>query len=406
MRRVFFTLILIGINNIFREKREAENVSRVGTKATEMKKILLLSILLALFAGLAEGQTRKRDDNKKPKPKPRPQREIHTTVSMENEENGDNEQEEREEKPPQTKPENTTEAFNRKLMFLNAVNFDFTGKVDVSYVGHVNIFAPSTRKKYPCGFNVGMMKLNYGIIDTLHEQVRYENVIKNPLQNLDSGSTYLRQANKYKTVTGSTAWSLYAQPNLIIYGTRDPDSNYIYLHAHFELLVSKWTASTTITNLSTDTMVYHNDISQDSFVRRSALQNTNSVTKLDGYFGLGLTFALRPWRKSMFFFQPTLGITSDYPKVMNNYVPVILDPGKNRGWRGFYLVRAYFTQAMNENTQIVLGADIRGLFPRYDPLYAAYVGANLSVGGILSFLGLSSGGDDKAKDKKDKKNEG
>ncbi|MBS1587051.1 MAG: hypothetical protein JSS82_16075 [Bacteroidetes bacterium] len=365
-----------------------------------MKKILLLFTFLLLISTIAEAQ--KARSPKKATPAGRERLSEYSQLDEDNDDETQKATSVRRKDHMRKNSDGTATAdtakkdgyaLNKKLMFLNAVNFDFTGKVDVSYVGHVNIFAPSRDTARPFGFNVGMMKLNYGIIDTLHEQVRYENVVRNPLQNVDSGSAYLRQANKYKTITGSTVWSLYAQPNFLLYGSRDPDSNFIYLHGHMELLVSKWTASTTITNLSTDTMIYHNDIPQDSFIHRSELQSSSSATKLDGYFGLGLTFALHPWPKSLFFFQPTMGVTTDYPRVMNNYVPVVIDPGKNHGWRGFYLIRAYFTQALNENTQIVLGTDIRGLLPRYDPQYAAYAGVNLSVDGVLGFLGLTGKGE-------------
>jgi hypothetical protein len=137
-------------------------------------------------------------------------------------------------------------------------------------------------------------------------------------------------------------------------------------------------------------MIFNND---SGFVAKGNItdQSTYNATRLDGYFGAGLTFNLVPWDKCSFFFQPTFGITTDYAQLYS-VSGSLLSPISNNGWRTFYLIRANYTQAVSDNATLVLGMDIRGIFPRYAPMYAAYLGVNLKVEGVLALLGLDATG--------------
>lgn len=276
------------------------------------------------------------------------------------------------------------------LLFLNAANFDFSGKLATNYVGHVNIFAPNLGGRW--GLNTGIMKLNYGQGDSSEVRYAVENTLLDPLQKLKPGDQYLKQLNKYEVSPKTTDWSFYTQPMIRIAGDATSD-NQIFLHAHFELLVKKYNVTSKMTTIRQDTMVYNND---SNFVAKGSItdQSAYTATRLDGYFGGGLTFNLTPWNNCAFFIQPTIGITTDYVQLYS-VSGSLLTPISDRGWRSFYLVRANYTQAVSDNATILLGMDIRGIFPRYAPMYAAYLGVNLKVDGALALLGLDASGNKK-----------
>ncbi len=289
-------------------------------------------------------------------------------------------------------------ATENKLLYLNGANFDFTGKLAVNYVGHLNIFAPEGAGRW--GFNAGIMKLNYGSSDTLHESYSLENVLIDPLRpTLVNGDKYLKQLNKYTVKPKTTVWSFYAQP---LYNLKKVDGggNAIYLHAHLELLVNNYSASISRTNILSDTFVFNND---KNFVARANITDQSNYQKarLDGYFGGGLTFNLAPYENGVFFFQPTIGVTTDYPQIVNgNAIPISIAANDNN-WRNFYLIRAYYIQKLSDNSSIVIGSDIRGMFPRYEPRYATYIGLNLGVDKLKELIvGTSNEKTDNPEEKK------
>lgn len=280
------------------------------------------------------------------------------------------------------------------IKILNAYNFDFGAtSLSSNYVGHLNLFAPSLNKKKKWGFNTGIMKINYGQKDTSNSSgtIIRENVFINPFDTLAVGLKYLKQFNSYKTELKNTVWSFYAQPLYEL--TTKGSEQHVYAHVHLELLASKWSSTTTITNVKQDTGVITNLINTP--VLRSGLtsNNTYTVNSLSGYFGTGFTFDLKPWDGSSFFFQPTIGITSNTPS------PASTDIGSNirsssvkrgesiRNWRVFYLVRASYRQTLSKDATVIVGMDIRGLLPLYAPQYAAFVGLNLGLDSILGLLG-------------------
>jgi hypothetical protein len=280
-----------------------------------------------------------------------------------------------------------------KIMYLNAVNFDFgSTSLSSNYVGHLNLFAPSLGNARRWGFNTGVMKLNYGQNDSSVSNSRFEYVALEPYEEIKPGSKYIRQYNGYKTEKRNVVWSFYVQP-LYELTNKDNNDNHIYLHLHGELLATKWTSKTTMSNIyqSKDTMLF--DPNSPGVIRQIT-SNTSAYTinSLFGYFGLGATFNFRPWDGGEFFFQPTIGKTSNYPQPS----AIDLEAGINStgkmkpvktGFRNtFYLVRGYYIHKINDQSTIVVGMDIRGLFPLYAPQYAAYVGINLSLDALLNLL--------------------
>lgn len=278
------------------------------------------------------------------------------------------------------------------ILFLNAYNFDFgsTG-LSSNYVGHLNFYVPSCTKSKKWGFTTGIMKINYGQKDTSNGIFVRENVFINPFDTVATGLKYLKQINAYKIEKKNTVWSFYVQPLYEL--TEKQDNFHVYAHAHLELLASKWSSTTTVTNIKQDTGIIM--LPANSFVIRSALQSssTYTVNSLSGYFGFGLTFDIKPWNGGSFFFQPTIGVTSNKPSPSSvdlNSSSAIYSNSKTdkpRIWNAFYLVRAYYKHVIAEDkATAVIGVDIRGLLPFYAPQYAAYVGLNLTLKSIFDLV--------------------
>jgi hypothetical protein len=263
-----------------------------------------------------------------------------------------------------------------KLLFLNAANFDFSNDFSVKYVGHVNIFSPSFSNGN-WGLNTGIMKLNYLDGDTATFYAK-ENKLIRPLDKLDNGDPYLHQMNKYEKKLQRTNWSFYLQPTLKV-------GNGIFIHGHMELFVTKLTEMTRISTTDQDTLLFDN--SMNGFVARSILDTLtiSKKTYLSGYFGGGFTFSLVPWENGSLFVQGTTGITIDKPSQFAGELGRTRQ--KEASVYGFYLFRVYYAQKLSENNStLILGTDIRGLFPSYNPLYSAYVGVNIDINSVVSSL--------------------
>lgn len=278
---------------------------------------------------------------------------------------------------------------NNRLLFLNAANFDFSGNLKVNYVGHINIFAPDLGSKKKWAINTGIMKLNYIDRDTSKHRFTRENIALRPLHaDIDSGEKYLQQFSKYKYEITNTAWSYYVQPMFKIERKNSVSKNIcVYVHAHFELLAENWKITTTKTVIDKDTAIFNGggNIYVDSYTEP---QERYNISRLNGYFGVGITASILPWENSSFFLQPTVGLTNFDNFVgltSNNIPPRALVPSKE--WCGFYLVRAYYTQKLSKAATIVLGTDIRGYFPTHAPNSATYLGLNLDIQEFLTLLG-------------------
>ena len=299
-----------------------------------------------------------------------------------------------------------------RIMFLNAYNFDFgSTSLKSNYVGHINLFSPSINKKekntqkmkdsrWGWGFNTGILKINYQQKDSSNTFNSFkENVFISPFDVLKDSVRYLKQINNYKVEKSNTVWSFYVQPTFEL--TKASSDQHIYLHGHAELLASQWHSKTSIMNSKTDTATFIGPAPKDFVIRSNISSEVNStVNTVAGYFGLGLTFDLKPWTKGSFFFQPTVGFTTNKPSPSSTDISNNIQTGGTglrtesklgKTWNPFYLVRAYYTHSIAEKatekgTTIVLGMDIRGFFPVYVPQYAAYIGLNVGFDSILDLI--------------------
>lgn len=293
------------------------------------------------------------------------------------------------------------------LTYLNAANFNFNEQVKGSYLGKLNIFSES-KKNYGWGFIAGIMRVKFNYNDSISNFYAYENRLINPLDSVLQNQKYLREFNKYSSSRSNTVWSFYMQPMFCINQWYDNDKNEglangIYIHAHAELLVNRTSVSTAISNIQRDTTLIDTakDINYGKFQLNPIVNNR---TFLNGYFGVGITLNVDPFRNghSRFFFQPTIGWTTNSPNWTSqdiestNVNPLPAPTSTRRGSnipvyrslksKGFYLVRAEFSQILSDNAQLMVGTDIRGLFPKYNPLYAAYIGINVNLDAVAKLV--------------------
>jgi hypothetical protein len=275
-----------------------------------------------------------------------------------------------------------------QITYLNAFNFDFSNTTTQSnYIGHLNILSGNTSKKW--GVNTGIMKINYSQNSTdVNEIITVENVVISPFEPLTQNSKYLKQVNSYKTTRKNTVWSLYVQP---LYRISDENNdNEVFAHGHLELLPSSWNSKTTVTNIKQDTAIFMPGT--PAITAKTILTNTSSYTisGVYGYFGLGMTFNLPIWENGKFFFQPTVGITSNYPQPssvdINSNVFPFQEKRSVDQWSSFYLIRANYNHKIGESSILVVGVDVRGLFPKYSPLYAVYAGLDLSINKLVTLI--------------------
>lgn len=263
-----------------------------------------------------------------------------------------------------------------KFMYLNAVNFDFSDKKN-GYVGHFNIYSPS-EKQFGFGFNAGILKINYSNNDSITRN-RSNIVLINPLDELVVGSKYLSQFNEYKTKYSNMTYGIYMQPLFKI--SSDAKKTKFFINGHLELLVSKFDIMTEVNTIQSDTMTITTE--EEIPMRALSLINkkqTSTINSLNGYFGFGLTWDLYFTENSSLFFQGTTGYTSDIPRqTYVNGTNGNIEIDKKKSWRGFYLVRSYYRHKLSSGSELILGTDIRGILPRFNPNYSLYVGLNLSI---------------------------
>lgn len=306
------------------------------------------------------------------------------------------------------------------ITFLNAFNFDFTGKLTTSYMGVFNIFAPDFlnrkgKKWWSFGFIAGIEKINYGTAningnDSSQTMYTRQYVLANPVnydfvsQQITPGSKFYYEYNKYTFQSQNTVWSIYFQPtfrtNFIEFKKKDPKAG-LYIHGHVELLVNEWTSTISYRTLSMDSAYYGAGSPPASTINTYLpTQYTASTTILTENFGAGLTYYVAPFAKdtsSHFFIQGTVGVSLNSPNFGNlgTYVTrssqtTVQLPNINGTFnqaitypctKAFYLVRSIFLQTLSNKTELILGTTIRGLFgPGSNaPQYAIYVGLNLDL---------------------------
>ena len=270
---------------------------------------------------------------------------------------------------------------NDRFMYLNAVDFDFTNN-KAGYVGHFNIYSPPPKDRF-FGFNAGILKINYTNNDSIM-RTRTDSVKIKPLDELSVGSKYLRQFNEYKRKVKNTSFSIYFQPLLELPTT---GKSKLLIHGHIELLVTKYETTTFINTLQQDTTAISiiEDIPEDAHEILNK-KNVTSQTLLNGYFGGGITGDLYFTDTARLFVQGTIGSTTNSPHPSSVNGNFYYKTSDERNWHGFYLIRAYFRYKMTKGSELILGTDIRGLLPRYEPYYAVYAGINLTIDKITDLF--------------------
>ena len=277
-----------------------------------------------------------------------------------------------------------------KYTFLNGINFDFEGQDKTKYVGHFNIYVPATyvtakTKKNNWGINTGIMKISYSPKDSLVD-VKTENVLINPLDIIDgTGDKYNKQYNRYSTQTKVSSFSLYVQP---MYRFKTLGTAQIYVHGHLELLMSKYVTNTKIKTIQSEEITIQDGDpipNEADFIKLLPTKTSKNVDLNTGNFGGGLTFDFNFKDNCVLFFQATVGFSlnhaDDVPTIDDDGNYTIDTSGKSLK---FYLVRTYFQYFTSKATQLIIGTDIRGYFPKQTPYTSVYVGINLGLDKIFA----------------------
>jgi hypothetical protein len=314
-------------------------------------------------------------------------------------------------------PDSTT---NFYFTFLNAANFDFSGKLQTSYLGMLNLFSPKAFGQR-FGFIAGIEKINYanGILgnDTAQTEYFTQNYVRpqdwinntGSRDSVRSGATYQHEFNQCVFKSSNTAWSFYTEPiwKIVPLDKYPSDHNLgIYLHLHGEMMLNVWSRTQTETNLTDTALVYTpnggpNNVWGNQIIRvQSTAPVVANKTIFTGLFGIGPTFFVNPFHNlkkdssSRFFFQTTIGVAIDapnfsaltnqsYPLAPNGTYEVATTYSK---LKAFYLLKAHFIHNLSSNTQLIVGFLVRDLLPSQNPQYAAFIGLNVSVVGLLKLI--------------------
>ncbi len=270
-----------------------------------------------------------------------------------------------------------------RFTYLNGVNFDFNNNNKTNYVGHFNVFFPANDTN-DWGLNIGMLKINYITRDSI-VTTKIENVLKKPLDVVaQNGDTYNQEYNRYATQTKVSSFSLYVQPMRLI--GKKGAANF-YIHGHLELLASKFETNTKIKTLQTKEITISNGIpipAESDLIRLLPSESTKTVNLDSGYFGLGTTVDFNVINNCNLFLQGTAGwvlnYADSYPSLDNEGNYTIATSEKSQK---FYLIRSYFQYNTSKATQVMLGTDIRGNFPKQSPYYSIYIGLNVGLDQIF-----------------------
>jgi len=186
------------------------------------------------------------------------------------------------------------------------------------------------------GFNTGLLKLNNLNNDTI---VRYnqDNVLNNPLDNLNVGSSYNKQYNKYTTQTSISTYSAYFQVLRRVIVTNDVSLSY---HFHTELLLSKFKTITSVDTISTRQITINNinEIpSNEEIIPLIQRKESRNYTTAAGNFGLGLTLDYNFNNKFSLFTQGTFGWSLEHPSKNSTNEDLGYD-GYHKNWFYFFEV--------------------------------------------------------------------
>jgi hypothetical protein len=278
---------------------------------------------------------------------------------------------------------NIVDVNESRYTFLNGINFDFKGEDQTKYVGHFNIFVPA-KDKNRLAINTGLLKITYMPKDSIITS-QVDNILIQPLDVIDGvGDTYNRQYNRYSAHTTVSSFSLYVQPMYLIFP--DVGTANIYLHGHLELLMSKYTTITKIKTIQTEEVtVAEGDEIPSGFIRLLAPQVSKTIDLNTGNFGIGTTVDFNFKDNCLLFLQGTVGFSlnhaNNFPTIDNEGHYNIATSGRSEK---FYLVRTYFQYFTSKATQLVIGTDIRGYFPKETPYTSIYAGINLGLAEIFN----------------------
>jgi hypothetical protein len=276
--------------------------------------------------------------------------------------------------------------FEPKYMFMNGFDFGLQSVDKLKYVGHFNIYVPVSDSR-KLGFNTGLLKLNNLTNDTV---VNYnaDNVLQGPLDNLQVGSTYTKQFNKYTTKTSLSTYSAYFQ---VLKRIKASPNYAISCHLHTELLLSKIRTVRTIDSITSTqvNIVSEEQIPNETIQLIEKIQDRN-YTSAGGYFGAGLTYDYN-FKDSIgndifsLFMQGTVGYSLEHPSRNSPNNDLGYD-GYNKEW--FYLVRGYFQYKLSATgkSELLVGVDFRGLLGGQVPLNSIYAGLNIDLENIAKLF--------------------
>ncbi len=267
---------------------------------------------------------------------------------------------------------------NPKYLYLNGFNFDFNNSDKSRYVGHLNIYVPA---KTSWGYNTGILKLNYQSKDTVVSYQK-DNVLKNPLQDIKTDSTYQKQYNRYSTYAKTSSFSAYFQ---LLYKIARFDDNFkgttIYFHLHSDLSSTKYEINSRIKTLDTLNVKYKDasDFPENTIDLILPQRNFN-INLLNGNFGLGATLDLKFLDNCSLFVQPTIGIAVRHKELTSELEQIKTPlPIVNNNVSTFFLFRSYFEYNVSQLSQLVVGIDVRGKIPNQLVFYSIYAGVNIGI---------------------------
>ena len=309
------------------------------------------------------------------------------------------------------KADESHDEYPNRLMFLNAAAFDFgsgkSGFANSSYVGHLNVLAPKLYQKdgkdWTIGINAGIMKINYIKNDTqsISPNFKKEFIYQSPFDTAAVGDKYKLQYNKYTQNISNTNWSIYFQP-LFSYHYNEESHINLFFHGHAELLVTTWDISNKIITQSEkiDTVTQAMSNNKSMFRYIDALETKQKLTHLSGYFGAGITVLSEPWHDGRFCIQFTCGKTNDNYRIQSlpdglastrpaeyskyGYGKYITPDSEK--WNSFFLIRSYYSHKLSKNSNVYIGADVRGFMPIKQSKYALYAGLDISFEALGKLL--------------------
>ncbi|HEY0065993.1 MAG TPA: hypothetical protein VGB46_01475 [Flavisolibacter sp.] len=286
---------------------------------------------------------------------------------------------------------NMPDTVHVSLSLLTAASFDFFGQSSFGkYAGNINASMVNIFKRW--GLNAGISHLHYYTSDTSSGKVYTSNILLDPTARRVSTNTQYRAATyALNSKTDYSTWAYYMQ--VLVYTGKEvrPAKDAIsrfYVTLHTEAFTQQSKTTYMVDSISNTVRTYDPLYDRRKTFSLSVDYRPKEVVakRTDGYFGIGGTQFLSYPNKFNFVAQAVFGVTTANPKFLAE--PIETDQSDSpeiiRGYAikqkdhmaGFYLVR---TQIVEKYTKLnaSFGVDIRGAFPMYNPLIAAYLGFQL-----------------------------